>query len=229
MRAPWFKFFAEQWLADRRIRFLTPEQRGYLIQLQAEAWGSQPRGTIPSDPEHLWRLAGAESRESFEKNSAAVLALFRHEGDVLCVPELQEQAEKLERDGEARSRAGKASASKRKQHPSNTCSTSEPTRVEHVKYRKEVEVEEELEKKRTTDLRAAHAKPSQSVSKIDRWTEQNSFAYRQFCKELTECSQAGVEMSDENYRAMVLRIARRAGVPDHIALELEHLPPPLSA
>jgi uncharacterized protein YdaU (DUF1376 family) len=94
-QAPWFKFHAAEFLGSRETRFLTAEQRGLYIQLLAEAWQSMPKGTLPSNPETLWKLAGAESREDFEKVSGPVLALFKSEGDLLFSQMLSEQVAAL--------------------------------------------------------------------------------------------------------------------------------------
>lgn len=76
---PWFKFFPADWLGSRQTRFLTPEQKGYLITLKAEAWQSEPCGSLPVEPDALWRLAGARSLKRFQKNAEAVMQCFRLE------------------------------------------------------------------------------------------------------------------------------------------------------
>ncbi len=111
--APWFKFYAARWLGDRHIRYLTPEQRGYTIQLWCEAWESDPAGTLPADPELLWRLAGAPSRKRFEKVSAAVLSQFELRDDRYFFAELIEQHEGLAKMHESRTRAALAGAQAR--------------------------------------------------------------------------------------------------------------------
>ena len=111
--APWFKFFAARWIADRDIRYMTPEQRGYLIQLWSEAWESDPAGTLPEAPEILWKLAGAPTRKRFEKVSGLVLAKFElREGRFFCA-ELIEQHEGLASMHESRTRAALAGAQAR--------------------------------------------------------------------------------------------------------------------
>ena len=103
--APWFKFYAARWLGDRNIRYMTPEQRGYTIQLWCEAWESDPAGTLPADAEMLWRLAGAPNRKRFEKVSAAVLARFELRDGRYFFAELIEQHEGLAAMHESRTRA----------------------------------------------------------------------------------------------------------------------------
>lgn len=60
---------------------MTPEQRGYYIQLLAHAWDSDKPGTLSSDPTILWKIAGADSREDFERSAPLVLAQFRKTPD----------------------------------------------------------------------------------------------------------------------------------------------------
>ena len=110
--APWFKMYAARWLGDRNIRHMTPEQRGYTIQLWCEAWESNPAGTLPAD-ERLWRLAGAQSRKRFEKVSGVVLAQFELRDGRYFFAELIEQHEGLAAMYESRTRAAMKGAQKR--------------------------------------------------------------------------------------------------------------------
>jgi uncharacterized protein YdaU (DUF1376 family) len=66
-KPPAFQFYAKDWLASRQVKMMSPEQRGYYIQLLAEAWDSKEPGTLPVDVEDLWFLAGASSRAEFER------------------------------------------------------------------------------------------------------------------------------------------------------------------
>lgn len=78
---PWFKFFPADWLGSRETRFLKPQQRGYLITLKAEAWQSEPCGSLPADLGALWQLAGAASLKRFQRDADAVMQCFRLEGE----------------------------------------------------------------------------------------------------------------------------------------------------
>lgn len=111
--APWFKFFAARWIGDRNIRYLTAEQRGYLIQLMCEAWESDPAGTLPEAPEMLWKLAGAPSRTRFEKVSTEVLAHFELRDGRYFHAELIEQHEGIAAMHESRTRAAMKGAQAR--------------------------------------------------------------------------------------------------------------------
>lgn len=62
----------------RETRFLSAEQTGWLQKLRWEAGCEDPYGSVPDDPNVLYRLAGAENREQFEANSAPVLAKLEH-------------------------------------------------------------------------------------------------------------------------------------------------------
>ncbi len=108
---PWFKFFPADWLGSRNTRFLTPEQRGYLITLKAEAWQSEPCGSLPADPGALWRLAGAASLKRFQKDAEAVMQCFRLEGERYWDDELVSLYSDMESISTERRIAGRLGAS----------------------------------------------------------------------------------------------------------------------
>lgn len=54
------------------------------------------------------------------------------------------------------------------------------------------------------------------------WAEKNSFAWRAFSRELDAIYGAAIGAHNFNHEAAVIKAARKAGVPDHIALALEH-------
>lgn len=70
----WLKLNARDFFADQNIQAMKDNQLGWYIKLRLSAW--QNGGTLPADPEKLWRLAGARSRRSFEKDCALVLASY---------------------------------------------------------------------------------------------------------------------------------------------------------
>jgi hypothetical protein len=109
---------------------MTPEQRGYTIQLWCEAWESDPAGTLPADPEILWKLAGAPNRKRFEKIGGSVLARFELRDDRFFCAELIEQHEGLAAIHESRTRAAMAGAqarwSNRKKMPNALPSAEQP-------------------------------------------------------------------------------------------------------
>jgi hypothetical protein len=70
----WFPFRYKEWFANRSVRLMKDFQKGWYISLLIECWMSE--GTLPNDPEILWQLAGADSREKFEAHSQLVLNEF---------------------------------------------------------------------------------------------------------------------------------------------------------
>jgi uncharacterized protein YdaU (DUF1376 family) len=95
------------------MRWLAPEQRGYLFALLCEAWLSEPRGHIPINRGMIWKLAGAESQEKFEAASAPVLEMFEKVGDFYCYRKLADQDKEIRQVSQSRSNAGKNGAKSR--------------------------------------------------------------------------------------------------------------------
>ena len=110
---PWFRFYPAEWLGSRETRLLTPEQRGYLIQLKAEAWRSEPCGSLPVDPEQLWKLAGALNRRRFAQTVGPVMALFRLADDRYWDEELMSLYSAMDTTSTERRIAGKLGAASR--------------------------------------------------------------------------------------------------------------------
>lgn len=94
---------------------MSPSQRGYYINLLSHAWLSEFPGNIPNDPSIIWKLAGAESRQEFEKESALVLAQFKpaRGGKTLANPRLVQCMRVMVLARRERSVAGRAGASSR--------------------------------------------------------------------------------------------------------------------
>jgi uncharacterized protein YdaU (DUF1376 family) len=111
VKAPWFKLWAAETL--REMRWLTPEQRGYLFALVCEAWLSEPRGHIPINRDMIWKLAGADSKEKFEAASGPVLEMFERVGERYCYRKLMEQDKEIRQVSQSRSDAGKNGAKSR--------------------------------------------------------------------------------------------------------------------
>lgn len=89
---------------------MTPEQRGMLMSLMAEAWESDPPGSLPNDPDLLWRLAGAKTRKRFEAVSALILEKFEIHDERLFQPQLIEQSAAIKEVSQARRIAGLSGA-----------------------------------------------------------------------------------------------------------------------
>jgi uncharacterized protein YdaU (DUF1376 family) len=111
VKAPWFKLWAADTL--REMRWLTPEQRGYLFALVCEAWLSEPKGHIPINRDMIWKLAGADSKEKFEAASGPVLEMFEQVGECYCYRKLVEQDKEIKQVSQSRSDAGKNGAKSR--------------------------------------------------------------------------------------------------------------------
>lgn len=145
--APWFKFYAARWLGNRGVRYMTPEQRGYFIQLMCEAWESDPAGTLPELPEMLWKLAGAPNRRRFEKEGAVVLAQFELHDGRYFYPELIEQHQGLAAMHESRTRAAMKGAtarwSKRREIP-NALPNAEQSHASGNAYQNREEKEQRI-------------------------------------------------------------------------------------
>jgi hypothetical protein len=75
-KPPAFQFYPKDWLSSKTVLRMTPAQCGYFINLLANAWDNDPPGTLPNDPDILWRLARAESKAVFEADGALVLTQF---------------------------------------------------------------------------------------------------------------------------------------------------------
>src|SRR3990167_9118902 len=57
-KSPAFQFYPSDWISSRAVRMMDAEQRGWYIQLLAEAWESDVQGSLPNDDALLRKLAG---------------------------------------------------------------------------------------------------------------------------------------------------------------------------
>jgi len=114
--APWFKFYAADYLSSPFVQSLDPEQELWYLRLIIASAISLPRGCLPLANGKLWRLAKAPSKEYFEQNSGAILAKFDKDevAGVYRVPKVASQqlltSSELSRK---RSEAGKRGAAKK--------------------------------------------------------------------------------------------------------------------
>ncbi len=114
--APWFKFYAADYLSSPFVQSLDPEQELWYLRLIIASAISLPRGCLPLADGKLWRLAKAPSKEYFEQNSGAILAKFDKDevAGVYRVPKVASQqlltSSELSRK---RSEAGKRGAAKK--------------------------------------------------------------------------------------------------------------------
>jgi hypothetical protein len=110
----WFQVDANEYCKDIRIQLLSDYQFGWLMWLRIFAWTRQ--GYLPNQPLVLAKLARASNPEMFANEMYAVMAFFEVTDDETEIfdPELVAYwAEKTEQS-EKNSRAGRASAAKRK-------------------------------------------------------------------------------------------------------------------
>src|SRR5438309_3708373 len=93
MRAPWFKFFAADYLSSPFVQALDPEQELWYLRLIIASAISLPRGCIPFANGKLWRLAKAPSLEHFEQHAGPILAKFEKDevAGVYRVPKVASQ------------------------------------------------------------------------------------------------------------------------------------------
>jgi hypothetical protein len=70
----WFPFHVNEWLASRAVRFMKDYEKGWYISLLVESWPQA--GTLPDDRDLLWKMAGAQSQEFFERHGSGVLSEF---------------------------------------------------------------------------------------------------------------------------------------------------------
>src|ERR1700693_5029704 len=92
-KAPWFKFFAADYMSSPFVQALDPEQELWYLRLIIASAISLPRGCLPLANGKLWRLAKATSEEYFEQNAGAILAKFERDevAEVYRVPKVASQ------------------------------------------------------------------------------------------------------------------------------------------
>jgi uncharacterized protein YdaU (DUF1376 family) len=91
------------------------EQRGWFIQLLAEAWESEPQATLPNDDPLLRVLAGVNSSSTdAEQRWGFVRTQFKKRGTVIYNERQMEEVVRQEVNRQKKSEAGKASAEARR-------------------------------------------------------------------------------------------------------------------
>ena len=120
--APWFKFYAADYMSSPFVQSLEPEQELWYLRLIIASAISLPRGCLPLANSKLWRLAKAPSLEHFEEHVGAILAKFEKDvaAQLYRVPKVAEQNLVANADlSSKRSEAGKHGAAKRWQSATN--------------------------------------------------------------------------------------------------------------
>lgn len=86
--SPAFQFYAGDWIKSRSVRLMDAEQRGWYIQLLAEAWDGNPQCMLPKDDATLQILAGvsaeSQSQQTFNARWATVKGMFSDRGQYLA-------------------------------------------------------------------------------------------------------------------------------------------------
>lgn len=94
---------------------MNPTQRGYYIQLLAEAWDNTPIGHLPNEPEILRSLAGEQDIVTWKNNHGLVLEQFKVRGKKIYNPRLVEERRKQEENKMRGRKGGTTSANHRKE------------------------------------------------------------------------------------------------------------------
>lgn len=131
-KAPWFKFFAGDYMSSPFVQALDPEQELWYLRLIIASAISLPRGCLPLANGKLWRLAKAPSLEHFEKHCDVILSKFEKD-EVAALYRVTKIANQLIGNGELsskRSEAGKKGAAARWQMPSVLPSTEMANAIE---------------------------------------------------------------------------------------------------
>jgi hypothetical protein len=125
---PWYRFYPQSWLADRRISRLGWAEKGLLRELMDMCW---TLGGVPLDPIELTLALGDDpSTSEIPGLLAAIVQFFVEEGGMLVSPfmeELRTEQDKMRAD---RARGGRKSAEGRKLSmragPALECSLDDP-------------------------------------------------------------------------------------------------------
>jgi hypothetical protein len=115
-KAPWFKFFAADYMSSPFVQALDPEQELWYLRLIIASAISLPRGCLPLANGKLWRLAKAPSEKYFEENAGPILGKFEKDeaADVYRVPKVAcQQLHTPSELSTKRSEAGKRGAANR--------------------------------------------------------------------------------------------------------------------
>jgi hypothetical protein len=116
MGAPWFKFYAADYMSSLFVQGLEPEHELWYLRLIIASAINLPRGCLPLANGKLWRLAKAPSLEHFEKYAGPLLAKFEKDeaAGLYRVSKVAEQQLVANADlSNKRSQAGKRGAAKR--------------------------------------------------------------------------------------------------------------------
>jgi hypothetical protein len=114
--APWFKFYAADYMSSPFVQGLDPVEELWYLRLIIASAISLPRGCLPLANDKLWRLAKAPDQEYFERHAGPILAKFERDevAGVYRIPKVADQQLFTPSELSAkRSEAGKRGAAKR--------------------------------------------------------------------------------------------------------------------
>lgn len=163
---PWMKFSVNSWVHSDSRALMTLAQQGLYFNLLVGQW--QRDGSLPDNPELLWRIGGCKSLEEFEAIKEPVMAKFDLDGNgrlfnPRCLEEFQAVRSSLEAKAEAGRKGGIAKA--KAQHSSSTA-TASPEHTSGSKSKSREEEEEEKEKTLLSKLKTSFdAAPSSEEPK----------------------------------------------------------------
>jgi uncharacterized protein YdaU (DUF1376 family) len=124
-KAPWFKFYAADFLSDPDVMGMTAEQIGWYGLMLLMSWTNTPQGYITTDEQVLSTCCHCADALYFNRQARSVLKKFQttEDGQFYFHPKMVEQAEHMGQLAEKKSKAGKIGADARRQVKPNTCST----------------------------------------------------------------------------------------------------------
>lgn len=112
-RAPYFKFYIDDFLSSDDVRAMSVAEIGAYVLLLCTAWGQEPPATLPDDDTRLARWAQM-TPEEWAKSRPAVLAPWRPAGNGRLVsPRLKREHEEMQRASRAKQEAGRSGAAVR--------------------------------------------------------------------------------------------------------------------
>jgi hypothetical protein len=106
----WFQFNTKKFFGDVNLMILKDYQMGWWIRLQAFAWAN--KGVLPSEPDKLARLAGAEDAALFKAEMDAVLFEYELTDGKLVNAKMAAHWEEKQELTKLKVKAGRARAEK---------------------------------------------------------------------------------------------------------------------
>lgn len=137
VRRPWFKFYASEWLSNRRVALMSPACKGVYIDLLALCW---QEGSIPADPAELAFLLRLSKRE-FAPLWEVVSKHFRPTVDPLFLTNSRIEDERAH--AQAKSEKSRNAANTRWDDDADAL----PTQSGSYAIQKQIQKEEEREQK----------------------------------------------------------------------------------